>query len=926
MDTAGALLGRDDEQHRLTALLSAARNGRGGSLLVLGEPGIGKTYLLTESARQASVDVIRLDGYESESAMPFAAVQRLAATLQGHHSALPERQRQAVQVASGAAEGPAPDRFLVGLGMLGLLAAAGAERPVVCVIDDAHLIDPESLDALAFVARRIAVEHVAVVFAARDEEGFADRIGGVPRLALRGLDLDAAVRLLNRSATTPFAPSAAAAIARATGGNPLALIDLAGDALVHELPDLGLDGAPVPVGQHLEAHYVRQVRQSDPGVQPWMLLAAADSTGNVDLLTTAAANLGLRPDGGDRAEIAGLVELEPVVRFRHPLVRSAVYNAAPGGERRRIHGALARAAEQLGLVQTEAWHAARAVLGTDPDVADRLAHTADLAARRGGLVSQATILTRAAELSPPGPARSTRQIAAAEAALAAGAIHVAQRLVDQIDVTAVDAVTRGRAVSVRSALGLFAGDPDGVRGATAGNLRAADAFRGQDPAREQQALLNAFQTVCTAERLIAGTTRDAIGRRLVAGAKVADGPESVILNGLGALILDPYPQAVAPARAALDAVLALPDHEMMRLGSVMAALGTFLWDNEARAAALDRAAGAARDAGALQFVDTLLWVMALSELWGGTLRRAVALDELVREVRRAMGYDTENVLNAAVMAWAGAPREVVTAISDGAEATGFGGVSSAAQACLAVGELADGRYQEAYERLHPLVEDPFLHTTPTYYPDYVEAAVRSGHHDDAERVATLLVRLADANGSPWCRGLAERALALVGAEDAAGGPGPAGPERHYQASIDALGRTRAEMDLARSHLVYGEWLRRARRRREAGEQLRLALKHFRHSGADLFVARTTAELAPLTDSGDVDDAPRQFDLTAQEHTIAQLAASGRTNSEIAANLFISPNTVDYHLRKVFQKLGVSSRRQLTDRLTPAPVEEGPTTS
>lgn len=916
MDTAGALLGRDEEQHRLAALLSAARNGRGGSLLVLGEPGIGKTRLLTESAQRAGVDVIRLDGYESESSMPFAAVQRLAATLDGHHPVLPERQRQAVRVASGAVEGPAPDRFLVGLGMLGLLAAAGTARPVVCLIDDAHLIDPESLDALAFVARRIAVEHVAVVFAGRDEEGFADRIGGVPRLALTGLGLDAAVRLLNQSARQPFAPSAAAAIARATGGNPLALIDLAGDALVHELPDLGLDGAPVPVGQHLEAHYVRRVRQSDPGVQPWMLLAAADSTGNVDLLTAAAADLGLRPDGGDRAEIAGLVELEPVVRFRHPLVRSAVYNAAPGAERRRVHGALARAADQLGLVQTEAWHAARAVLGTDPEVADRLAHSADLAARRGGLASQATILTRAAELSPPGPARSTRQIAAAEAALAAGAVHIAQQLVDQIDPAAVDAVTRGRTLTVRSALGLFVADADGVRGSTAAHLQAADEFHGQDPTREQRALLNAFQAVCTAERLIRGTTPDALGRRLVAGAKVADGPESVILSGLGAVILDPYEQAVAPARAALDAVLALPDHEMMRLGSVMAALGTFLWDNEARGAALDRAAGAARDAGALQLVDSLLWIMALSELWGGTVRRAVALDELVREVRRAMGYDTENVLNAAVMAWAGAPREVVTAISDGADATGFGGVSSAAQACLAIGELADGSYQEAYERLHPLVRDPFLHTTPTYYPDYVEAAARSGHQDDAERVAALLAELAAANGSPWCCGLAERALALVGTEDAVG------PELHYQASIDALSKTGAEMDLARSHLVYGEWLRRARRRREAGDQLRLALKHFRHSGADLFVARTTAELAPLNDSGDVDNTPRQFDLTAQEHTIAQLAAAGRTNSEIAANLFISPNTVDYHLRKVFQKLGVSSRRQLADRLTPTPAEEG----
>ncbi|WP_245993282.1 AAA family ATPase [Xylanimonas allomyrinae] len=488
MTTAGGVLGRDEELRTLATLVGGARNGRGGALLVLGEPGIGKTYLVAEAIRDAGVDLVRLDGYESESAMPFAAVQRLAAALHEHHAQLPERQRQAVQVASGMTDGPAPDRFLVGLGVLGLLAAAGARAPVVCVVDDAHLIDAESLDVLAFVARRLAVEHVAVVLAARDDADVVDRMGGVPRLVLTGLTLDAAVRLLNRSAAAPLAPSAAAAIARATGGNPLALVDLAGEVLVHERPDLGLSDAPVPVGRHLEAHYIRQVRQADPQVQTWVLLAAADSTGNVDLLAAAAEHLGLSPDGSDRAEVAGLVELAPVVRFRHPLVRSAVYNAAPGAERRRAHRALACAADALGLVEVEAWHAARTVLGTDPAVADRLAHAADLAAQRGGLASQATILARAAELSLPGPDRDSRQIGAAEAALAAGAAHVAQRLVGQIDVTAVDAVTRGRAVTVRSALGLFSADADGVRGArrrtwtrptssTAGGTRRANSAR-----------------------------------------------------------------------------------------------------------------------------------------------------------------------------------------------------------------------------------------------------------------------------------------------------------------------------------------------------------------------------------------------------------------------------------------------------------------
>ncbi|WP_245993281.1 helix-turn-helix transcriptional regulator [Xylanimonas allomyrinae] len=405
-----------------------------------------------------------------------------------------------------------------------------------------------------------------------------------------------------------------------------------------------------------------------------------------------------------------------------------------------------------------------------------------------------------------------------------------------------------------------------------------------------------------------GVTRDELGHRLVAGADLAGGPTSQILRGLGAIILLPYAEAVAPARAAFDAIRTLPDAEMMHLGSAVASLGTFLWDAAGRSAALEHAAKAARDTGALQALDSLLWTTALSDLWGGTVRRAVRVEELVREVRRAMGYDGENVPNVAVLAWTGTACDVVEGMAQDAARTGFGGVAASGTASLAVRDLAEGRYQSAFDRLGPLVDDPFLQATPVQYPDYVEAAARSRHPQEAATVSRLLTSLADANRSAWCRGVAERALALTSADDA---------EPHHRASIEALGTTGAEMDLARSHLVYGEWLRRARRRHAAGEQLHLALRHFRRSGADLFVARTTAELAALGDAGDVESAPRRSDLTTQEHTVARLAAQGRTNSEIAANLFISTNTVDYHLRKVFQKLGVSSRRQLADRLTPS---------
>ena len=279
---------------------------------------------------------------------------------------------------------------------------------------------------------------------------------------------------------------------------------------------------------------------------------------------------------------------------------------------------------------------------------------------------------------------------------------------------------------------------------------------------------------------------------------------------------------------------------------------------------------------------------------------------MVREVRRARGYDAENVVNAALMAWTGSPRQVVLAIADGANAVGFGGVASSAVAAVAATEVAAGSYRAAYERLKPLIHDPFLHVAPTYFPDFVEAARRSGHQEEAAKYAGDLVARAAVNGSAWCRGVAERSMALTSPDDEA--------EDRYRAAIDTLGSTRAEIELGRAHLLYGEWLRRMKRRREAAEQLRQALDQFERSGAEVFLPRTRNELDAAGAKAEPPTPRSGPDLTTQEATVARLAATGHTNSEIAANLFISPNTVDYHLRKVFQKYGISSRRQLADKL------------
>ncbi|WP_062351076.1 helix-turn-helix transcriptional regulator [Herbidospora yilanensis] len=898
------LLGRDDERRRLDLLLGNARNGHGGSLLVTGEPGIGKTALLEASTTGAAgLTTVRLDGFESEMTLPFAAIQRLTIPFGGHFAALPERQRGAIMVASGLAEGPPPDRFLVGLGVLGLFAAAAAERAVVCAVDDAHLLDQESLDVMAFVARRIAVEPVALLFAARDEQDIASRLAGVPELLLEGLSQESATALLTRSLATPIDPASAAAIARATGGNPLALIDLAEDFSQRDLAGLGFGGDPIPVGRRLEAHYARRIGRTDPQVRLWVLLAAADTTDDVELITAAARQLDLGEDVVDRAEALGLVELHGAIRFRHPLVRSAVYNSSAGTDRRRAHRALAKAAADLGMVELEAWHAAKATFGTDAEVADRLEHTADLAARRGGLASRASILTRAAELTPTGPVKNSRLVGAAEAALGVGAVQVAQEQLARIDNATADPVGHGRMIVVRCALGLFTGDARVLPSAVAELVKAADAFRGRDLEREQRALLKAYEVAATVDRLFVGITKRELGERITEGV-VEGGSFTEILTGLGALVLLPYAEAVPRARASLDALLALPDHEVMLMHSAIAALSVFLFDDAGGRGGLTRAATAAREAGALQALDSLLWVHSLAELTFGTVRMAEELMAQVREVRHAMGYDSENVINAALMAWTGAPRHVVLAIGEGANAVGYGGVGAAAVAAVGVRDIAEGAYRDAHERLKPLINDPFLHVTPLQYPDFVEAAVRSGRTVEARPIADRLAEMATVNGSAWCAGLVHRSKALLSDD----------PEEHYVTAVDLLGTTGAEIDLARAHLLYGEWLRRIRRRREAGEQLQRAAMLFEQAGAHIFVPRTRSELEAAGLKAVEPTGSGIPDLTPQEHTIARQAALGRTNAEIAANLFISVNTVDYHLRKVFQKLGISSRRQLADRL------------
>ncbi len=894
---------------RLGTLVSLARNGHGSALLVRGEAGIGKTTLLEEAVRDlGGVRVVRADGFEAESAMAYATLQRLGAPFAHLVRLLPERQAAALRIAAGVEPGPPPDRYLVGLGMLSLLAAAAEHEPIVCVVDDAHLADAESLEVLAFVARRLQAEAVTLILSARPDPGIDRATAGVASLDLAGLEPSAATQLLHRSVQGAIDPLLAKRIADETGGNPLALIDLGRAFSARELTETTLASTPVPIGERLERHYLERVQTLGRSCQDWLLIAAAESTGDLALIEDAAARLALPADSAAEAERADLVVVRSSVAFRHPLVRAAVYNGMPGADRRRIHEVLAAVADDRGRADLAVWHAAAAAIGIDEVLAGRMEELADAAGGRGGSASRSHLLARAADLTPLGAVRDARLLASAEAAAEAGAAHLALEQLDRLDVDGLDPVSKGRALLLEVTLAMFVADPQGITHGTATLLRSAELFHGLAPELEQRALLQAFEVDLTSEWAVRSGTLRELGERLAAGAHVTDGPRSLALAALSSFILDPYEDAVPAMRGAVEALLGAEDAELLDAGYFGVALTMGLWDEATCVRLLERQAEAARDAGALRILDTTLWLLSLVELVHGGAVASGRYAEQVRELRRAIGYDAEQVVNAAYFAWSGAPIAVVVQIADAVRASGFIGAWTVAMSALSSRDVADGNYREAYERSLPMIRREYLQVTFQQIPDFVEAGVRSGMGEEVRFAVERLVMFADVSATPWIRGLAARSAALLAPDDEA--------EAHYRSAIDHLEQSTARGDLGRAHLVYGEWLRRMKRRREAREQLRTALSVLNRVGSAAFEARARRELeatgehVPVHGADEVGIAA----LTPQEASVARMAAVGRTNAEIGSALFISVNTVDYHLRKVFRKVGVTSRRQLSERL------------
>jgi DNA-binding CsgD family transcriptional regulator/tetratricopeptide (TPR) repeat protein len=914
------LFGRSAECAALDEVIAGTRAGRSASLVLRGEAGVGKTTLLRYAANTCP-GALRIGGVEAETGFPYAALHRLLIPVLGGRDRLPASQRVAVEVACGLSDGPPADLYLVSLAALTLLA----EAPRLVVVDDAQWLDRESLRALAFVARRLHAEGVVLLFGLRTDMPFrgfpprADSAGDEPDLLagidvrdIAGLDRDAAVALLADVVGTRVDPALADQVAAATGGNPLALTDLGRELTADQLRGARPLPEPVPIGSRLEAHYSTRIRALPARTRTWLLLAAANAGGTGMQLIEAARRLGADLTDAAPAETDRLVTGSPPAMFRHPLVRSAVYNGATSADRRAAHEALAAVITGTAEADRKVWHLAAAADGPDEAVAAELERCADRAGARGGHTARHTFLSRAAELTPDPGARAVRQVQAAAAALTAGAFARALLLLDAVDETGLPGPARGSALLTRAIAAVNAGVPTGLRDAPAMCLAAADAF-GADRRQARRAVVQAVEHMIGAEHL-AGVSEPEIAAAAVplAAADPADpaDPDGLLLAGYAAFVTGGYEDGVPALRRAIAAIADpdLPDETLLTRLVVGVNFCNLIWADDAKQAILHRAETTARRTGALHALDLVHFLGAMTDAVLGRLTDADRHDASGQRLRRAIGLTAEQELvwrHPELVAWR-APAGVRTALQPALavfDMLHLGGMHAVTRLSLAILDIAECDYAAARQTLCGLVELGRPGRYAWALPDLVEAALRAGDRPTAVLAYADLVRTARASDSPRARGLLARCTALLAGVDEA--------EPHYRQAIEELAGTLGHGDLARAHLLYGEWLRRRRRRRDARDQLSIALAMFTEVRAEAFAERTRQELRASGDSVLI-SVPKDSGtaLTPQEAAVARLARDGGTNAEIAAHLFLSANTVDYHLRKVYRKLGVRSRRQL----------------
>ncbi|MEV6180348.1 AAA family ATPase [Streptomyces sp. NPDC052015] len=921
VDSHVALRGRGRELAALERVLATARAGSSAVLVLRGEAGIGKTALLDHAERRAvGFRVVGVAGVESEMELPFAALHQLCSPMLGRLDRLPPPQRDALSVAFGLREGEASNRFLVGLAVIGLLAGAAGDRPLACLVDDVQWLDDGSLQVLAFVARRLMAEPVALIFAVRDAHD--DRgLAGLPELAVEGLSEPDARALLTSAVRVPLDPLVRDRIVAEAHGNPMALLTLPRALAPAELAGgFWLPGTR-PVASCIETAFHQRFRSLPQDSRRLLLIAAAEPTGDVDLLWRAAGLQEIPADAAAPPESAGLVEFGTRVRFHHPLVRSAIYQRTSAPDRRAAHRALAEATDPHLDPDRRAWHRAHAAARPDESAAADLERSACRAQGRGGAAAAASFLRRAAELTPDPARRVTRALAAAQAEIdAGGAVH-AHNMLATAEAGPLDELQRARLERLRARL-VFSQ----VRGSDAPRLLldAAHRLAPLDAVLARDTLLEAVGAAVFAGRLSTGP-----GQRQVAEAARTGPPPSspprmvdVLLDAMAGLIIDGHAVGVDALRRALHVV-----REEQRSGATEAdrrwlwlafrvipePLAPELWDDEAWQELATGAVGIAREAGALAVLPMALTYQACFHAHAGDFDTAAGLIDEATAISEATGGTPMMYTSLVLAALRGQESQALDLIGTTAEevvSRGEGRSLGLAEYATAVLYNGLGRYEDALAAAQRVCQYEDLGFFGWALVELIEAAARSGQPETAASALEKLAERTRASGTDWALGTEACSRALLSDDrdaDAA--------DALYREAIERLERCRVTVHLARARLLYGEWLRRQNRRQDSRAQLRSAYGTFSRIGADGFAERARRELLATGETVRKRTVGATSELTGQEAQIARLARDGHTNSEIGAQLFISPRTVEWHLGNVFTKLGISSRRQLRSVLS-----------
>ena len=908
------LVDRLTEMGVMRGLVAGVRASSSGVLVLRGQAGMGKTALLRETADQAAsagTRVAQAVGIQAEMEMDFAGLHQLLLPFADGLPTLPVPQRAALETVFGLAASLAPDRFLVGLATLTLLTDAAERQPVLCVVDDAQWLDRVSLDVLAFVARRLLADRVGIVFGLREGEERAEALSDFPELKVGPLPPEAGKELLETAVGARVAELTSRRVLAEADGSPLALVELGGElAAGRRVPDT-VPGQPHRLGERLELLYLNRVRELPSSAQTLLVLAAAEQLGEPETVWRAAAALGLDLTVAELPEMRRMLSLSPRVAFSHPLMRAAAYWGAPPGDRRRVHGALASVINPATDPDRRAWHLAGATDGPDEAVARELELSADRARDRGGWENEAAFLERAAQLTADPGRRADRELGAAEATLNAGDVTVADALAEQAAPHLAQPLTRARAQRVRG-LCLQA------QGRTAEAVRtlvdAALAAGTADPGRARDAMLEAFSAaqldgwfgpenakVAEAVRRLPPPSAEAAGDGLLEGyAAIHEGRTA---EGYALLR-----QGVRSMGAAYDS----PDSTLPRVHAWLQA-ATLLFDQSTWVDLERRWVPALRDRGAVNTLIPVLFALGYNALRHGRLSAAEAAMAEGRSLAEDAGnrewLDGFAVGEVSLLALRGDVPE------GGTLAARLPGTQipkqwrDATQVAVAMLNLGVGRYDAALDAaLEARAVWPLL--SPE---DAVEAAVRCGRPEVGQAAFDDFAPLAVATGTPWALGVMVRCRALLA------GDAPRA-DTDYRQSVAYFLETPVVLALARSRLVYGEWLRRQRRRRDARDQLRMALDSFERMGARYFAGRARSELAATGEHVTERAEQAGSQLTPRESQIARLAAEGVANRDIATRLFLSAATVDYHLRAVYRKLGVTRRASLTTALLDAGLE------